>query len=772
MKVKTTLMTKPAWPCGYALCGALLMGAAQPASAQAQAAESTEADSLDEIVVTAQKREQNLRDVPVSITAFSSETIEKQRITSLQDYSQLTPNLGFFTEGNSLSQKVAIRGVTNLGGYVNSLAVYVDEFNVTPGRTAATYEQYLLDLERVEILRGPQGVFFGRNVIGGAISQTTRKPSDRFEASVTAEYGNFGTYLVKGMVNLPASERAAFRLTGFRTESDGFLDDVGPADNTNDYDVTGGRVALRLKPSDAVTIDLAASHVEQNQGIETLLPTGQLFPVLTFLGVTPVDDGQGFYPSNDHRIATDEPSSSFNDTSIATARIEWDLGAFSVVSVSGYLKNDAGYSGEGDMSAGHYATQTSSQSLRDYSTELRAQSNGEGAWRWVFGASYAHDKSRTHALKNLYPDFYTLFHLGPFGFPDPFPAPAPVVRITDVEKPAKTDSYGVFGNIDWLLADDRLTLSLGGRYSHDRVALGFIDLAQNLFTGLPSSTNPATYGSASFQDFSPRASALYKITPRANVYASISKGYKPGGFNNVSLLLPQIAPEFDPEIAWNYEAGFKGAVLDDRLQSNLSLFYMKWRDIQVDAAFFDATTFNTTHYIANGAAASSRGVELDLVALPMPGLQLEASLGYNRARFDDFEDALDMNGVQFDASGNTLPLAPKRTTTLAAEYGHGVGADRRAFVRAEYIDRGLTYTSFDAIPLFDNVQSLGGYVPAYHTWNLRLGLQGERYSAVAFVENVGNDDYVVGGRLDNFTSGNPVVLSPRRYGLRVTYDFK
>lgn len=753
-----------------AACGALLLCAFQ--STLAQSLEGGTADFLEEIVVTAQKREQNLRDVPVSITAFSSESIEKQHLTSLESYAQLTPNLGFFTEGNSLSQKVAIRGVTNLGGYVNSLAVYVDEFNVTPGRTAATYEQYLLDLERVEVLRGPQGVFFGRNVIGGAISQTTRKPSDKYEASVTAEYGNYETWLLKGSINMPLStDRAALRVTGFRSESGGFIDDVGPAHNTNDYDISGGRAALRLTPSEDVTIDLSASHVSQNQGIETLIPTGDLFPVLRTVGVIPVNDGQGFYPQNDHRIATDEPSHSSNDTSIATARLEWDLGAFSLISVNGYLENQAGYAGEGDMSADRYATQQSEQELEDYSSELRAQSNGDGQWRWVFGASYARDKSRTYGSKTLFPGFYSLFHLGAFGLPDPYPAPSPAVRISEVYKPAETRSIGVFGNVDWSTADETLRLSLGVRYSHDEVALGFTDLSQNLFTGLPSSTNPPTFGEASFHDFSPRVSVVYKLTPQANLYAAVSKGYKPGGFNNVSLILPEIEPTFDSETAWNYETGFKGTMLDGRLRTNLSMFYMKWKDIQVDAAFFDATTFNTTHYIANGATASSRGAELDLVALLFRGLQLEASFGYNRARFDDFRNALDMNGVAFDASGKTLPLAPKHTATLAAEYGFDFSATTEVFVRAEYIDRGITFTSFDAIPLFDNVESLGGYVPAYDTWNLRFGLRASSYTATAFVENVSNDHYVVGGRLDNFTSGNPVVVSPRRFGVRLTWNF-
>ena len=727
---------------------------------------------LEEVLVTAQRREQSQKDVPVSITAFSAENIEKLRLESLQDYAKLTPNLGYFTGGSTLSQVIAIRGVTNLGGYVNSLAVYVDEFNVTPGRAAASYEQSLFDLERIEVLRGPQGVFFGRNVIGGAIIQTTAKPSSRTEASVTAEYGNFGTWQARGMLNLPLSaDKAAVRLTAMRSESDGFIDDIGPGHNTNDYDTTGGRAALRLTPTGDLTIDLSASHVERNQGIDSVVPTGQLFPVQVLLGVAPIDDGQGFYPHNRNKIATNTPTSSSNDTDILTSRLQWDANAFSLISVSGYLKNKASSFGDADMSIGNFAVAAPRQRFEGYSTELRAQSRDAQHVRWVTGASFAEDKSDFHSSKTLFPDYYSLFHLGAFGLPDPFPAPSSAVQLENSDEHTETRSIGVFGNVDWTNAAENLTLSLGARFSHDRVGHGFNNRSENLFTGRPDTT-PATSGTASFNDVSPRVSAVFKVTPETNLYASISKGYKPGGFNNFSQLTPQIPATFGPERALNYETGVKASLLDGRLRANLAIFYMKWKDIQVDAAFVDPATFVISHYVANGAAASSRGVELDLAAQLTSHLTLEAGVGYDHAKFDDFANALDLTGTPFDAGGNALPLAPKWTTNTALQYTFGISGQKHVYIRAEHIYRSLAYTSFDAIPLlFDNVARLGGSVPSYDTWAARIGLEGGNFRIAAYVENVADDNYVIGGRLDNYTSGNPVVVSPRRYGVRLTYDF-
>lgn len=754
--------------CALAICAGF---STPPVRAQQADPATQEPGDLGEVLVTAERREENQKDVPVSITTFSAASIEKLRLESLGDYAQLTPNLGYFTEGNTLSQVIAIRGVTNLGGYVNSIAVYVDEFNVTPGRASATYEEGLFDVERIEVLRGPQGVFFGRNVIGGAIVQTTTKPANHLEASLTADYGNFGTWETRGMLNLPlVNDKAALRLTALRSESGGFIHDIGPGHNTNNYDITGGRVALRLTPRDDLTIDLSASDVEHNQGIDSVVPTGQLFPVQVLLGVTPINDGQGFYPQNLNKVATNTPTSSSNDTEILISRLRWDGSGFSLISVSGYLKNKASSTGDADMSIGNFAVAAPRQRFDTYSTELRAQSRDSQRVRWVFGASFSDDQADFIGSKTLFPDYYGLFHLGAFGLPDPFPAPAPEVQLENSDEHTETRSMGIFGNVDWSVAEN-LTLSLGARFSHDRVAHGFTDRSANLFTGLPDQT-PPTFGAAGFNDVSPRVSAVLKVTPATNLYASISKGYKPGGFNNFSQLTPGIPATFGPEHAVNYETGLKADLFGGRLRANLALFYMKWKEIQVDAAFVDPATFVSTQYVANGAAASTRGAELDLAAQLTRRLTFETGIGYDRAKFDEFPDALSLTGTPFNASGHVLPLAPKWTTNSALQYTFEIPWQKHVYIRAEHVYRSLAYTSFDALPLlFDNVARLGGSVPAYHTWAARIGLEGGNLRMAAYVENAFNGNYVIGGRLDNYTSGNTVVVSPRRYGVRISYDF-
>jgi iron complex outermembrane recepter protein len=248
---------------------AVLLAAAAAAAVPGLARAETDG-ALEEIIVTAQKREQSALEVPITITAFSAEAIERAGIESFEDYATLTPNIGFTQQGSRAYTKVAIRGVTNIGGKANSVGIYVDEFNIAPNilvngysRTADTS---LFDVERIEILRGPQGTYFGRNTMGGAISITTRKPEPGVSAgSVSAEVNDRGGYLGRGTVDVPVGEDAALGLTAFYREVAGYLDNKGPSNRIDDGDELGARAALRWTPGEAITVDLSYSHTEETQ---------------------------------------------------------------------------------------------------------------------------------------------------------------------------------------------------------------------------------------------------------------------------------------------------------------------------------------------------------------------------------------------------------------------------------------------------------------------------------------------------------------------------
>lgn len=718
---------------------------------QAVAADEPEVVGLQEVVVTAQKRVESERDVPISMTVFSSQQLQDYGIEGVKDYMDLTPNVAFFTNGNSTDQKISIRGVTNVGGYVNSLGTYVDEFNVTPGPASSTYDQNLFDVDSIEVLRGPQGVTFGRNVIGGAISITTKKPTQRFEAETSAEYGSYGTWMTRGMLNLPVSDSVAVRMTGYWRESDGFIRDVGPGNSRNDYQGKGARVAVRIRPTDSLTIDLATSRTQFEQGINDFVPSGVLLESLIPLGFKqPIDNGEGFYPQNRDRVATNAPITSSNDTDITTARVNWDFGDFSLISVSGFIDNKTGYQGDGDLTVEDYYVDHETSGLQSYSSELRLQSNGKRRWNWIVGTLFAHDSNTAYTLRNLDPPFMALLRL------------SGTRRVVDQYTSSSAKSYALFGDLTWRSDSERLAVSLGARYTHDQEFNHFFDNSENIVTAIPLGNN--SQGSEGFNDVSPRLSVVYAFSRQINAYGTVSKGFKSGGFNFGVNQIPTISPKFGKETAWNYETGLKTALFDDRLRADLSVFYMKWDNIQVRAGYVSANLV-PIQFIQNAARASSKGVELALRARPLPPLELELNAGYDKARFDDYTGALDVLGNSFDASGHPLLMAPEWTASAAAQYSVPVIGSFDAFVRAENTYRDTFFTDPQAL------ETVGHFVPGYDLWNLRIGIENDRYRVTAYAENLLNNDHYIGLVRTQYLSGNAVVVDPRRIGVQITAKF-
>ena len=231
---------------------------------------------LEEVIVTAQKREQSLQDVPISVTAFTADVIDRAGITDFADYAMKTPNLGFQQRGNRAETKFSIRGITNIGGQANSVGMYVDEVSVTPNvittGQSRTADLSLLDIERIEVLRGPQGTFFGRNTMGGAISITTEKP-DLTEAfgKVTLEAGEYDYYKIRAMGNAPLGDTVALRGAAYYDENDGFIDNKGPSDASNASENKGARLALRWEPNSDLVADFTAQYSKNQQDYPALV---------------------------------------------------------------------------------------------------------------------------------------------------------------------------------------------------------------------------------------------------------------------------------------------------------------------------------------------------------------------------------------------------------------------------------------------------------------------------------------------------------------------
>ena len=721
---------------------------------------------IEEITVTAQRRTQSLQDVPISASVFDADAIQRQNITTIKDYFDLTPNIAVVNTGNRLRNDVGIRGVSNIGGAQNVVGFYVDEFNVAPVSENATYDQQLIDVERIEVLRGPQSTLFGRNAAAGAISITSKKPSDELEGNVTARLANFDTYETRGAVNIPLTETLAIRANGYYEESGGFLNNEGPSDATNDFEAYGARGILRWTPTERFTADISYSYADFEQGFNNAVSTGELIPLLDEAGFEVFPIRAGYWPDNEDTIQSDIPLDVAAETTIVTARLQYDFDSFSLISMTGYIDHESTEQGEADHTEFAITVDDAEETLESWSTELRLQSQTDGAVSWQLGAVYAEDKNDGFLRRQFQDDFYLEAVppvLGIPEFPEALLPRDPVFVVNDTDATEVT-SYAVFGEMSWTGLDDRLTLSAGLRWQYDDVESSIVFARNDPFP--PYTLVPgAERGDADFDEWMPRFSATYYLNDSINVYGTLSVGYKPGGYNLDVRDVPAAERTYDSETLTNHELGIKGFFFDSRVRFNAALFYLEWDDIQVQSAFLDTETFEISFLTQNATEAESVGFEAELIAAVTDSLQWQINAGYNDAEFKDFPNALvGQTGEVIDASGNTLPFAPEWTFSSILEYRFAF-AGQQSFAQLEYIYRDDVYETVD------NTENLSDFIESYEYFNLRAGFNTERFDVVAYVENLTDENYASGFRSSEALAGTLAVVNPRRYGLMVTYNF-
>lgn len=728
---------------------------ATPAAGQQAGNQQDQADEvlIDEIIVTAQRRAELLRDVPISMAIFSAGDIVRNNILDITDYFMKTPNVSFIQEGTRGERSISIRGVHNIGGQVSALAFYVDEFNVVNGprgsntdNTNSSINPHLYDMERIEVLRGPQGTFFGRNATGGAINLTTKKPSPDFYGEATAEIGDFDTYAIGGVINLPATDTFYLRGSAYYRESDGYVKNANPVGGGSDTEYLNVRAAARFVPSEQLTIDLSVNLMDDEQGLAETVGTGVLGAssagLLGALGITEaIDDGLGFYPQNQSQVNHDLRGQHSNEYLTFIGRIEWDAGLFTITSVTGYFDSEHNFDRDLDFTSNGWLKFNNDVTSDSFSTELRLSSNGEGRFEWMVGGIYADDE--LHQLFGVVggPDIF-------LGLPDNFP-----IDLGDLL--FETESYAIFGNATWHV-NDQLSLLLGGRYSHDDVsqAVGGVNF------GTPDVPGA---GEETFDDFSPRLAVTYDWNDQLTLYGTISKGYKAGGLQlNVTQQLPVV--DFAEENLWNYEGGIRLAAANGRVRANLSVFYMDWEDLQVttNVALIDPITnvitfINTT---TNAASATNSGFEFDIRAVPTDRLTLGAGIGYLNAEFDGFPDAI-VQGQVTDLSGFDIPQAPEWTLNADGQYTFPVFQDWEGFGRFEWSYRD------DSVPTIDALVQLGfpNVAESFQVWNFRVGAENANYLVEAFVRNAFDEEFFTKNNGFGF-AGIQVHPERRYYGVR------
>lgn len=636
--------------------------AAAPLPALAQTADTQE--GRDVVVVTAQKRDQDIQEVPVAVTALTGEALQDAHVSTVMDLNALAPSLQVKTDDNAANPKIFIRGI-GLNDFnpntASAVAIYSD--GVYIGSPLAQMGQFF-DLERVEVLRGPQGTLYGRNTTGGAINLISRKPSDNFEATGSVEYGSYNNLTLEGAVGGPITPELAYRASGTYLSNDGYTLNRLTGNRGNDTNRGAARFQLQWTPSD--TFDaLFQLRYGKSDGGSIWAYNRSLLPA-TAQATGP--DGfcaPAYYTSGDCTDLAGYANTSTNlyqgdyhlegkdkvETYGASATLTWDLGAMSLISVTGY--DHADRDDVEDTDAGPTDIITARYKAKQWaaSEELRLQSNGDNQLDWVAGVYVARDELDTNS-------YYDVFRVANSG--DPLTDLPQGIGVFGWPFTQDTNSYAVFGQIDYDFTD-KLTATFGLRYSADKKTFHYNSTYASDVGG-PSSDLFSIDDSKTFDSFSGKVGLQYQLTDDVNVYGSYNRGYKSGGFFGGQTTDPSSLRPYDDELVNAYEVGLKSQLMDGLLTANFATFFYDYQDLQVYTLVVDPNTNLTVQNFTNASNAEVKGLEAELMASPIDGLDLSLGASFLDATYQDFQSQGD------DYSGNTLPNAPEVSLNGSARY--------------------------------------------------------------------------------------------------------
>jgi iron complex outermembrane receptor protein len=681
-----------------------------------QAAAGEDEEQLSTVTVTAQKRSQSAQAVPIAMTALSAKTLDTHRVQNLQDLARLTPGL-LVSAFSQASPTIAIRGISNTFSQIGvnkPVGVFVDEVFI-PRNSAASFE--LFDLESIAVMKGPQGTLFGRNVTGGAIVISTRKPNPEqreLEAEVTA--GNHGEKQVKGLVNVPLSETAAFKLSASVRQRDGLGHDRLRGREQDDIDSQNLRAQWLFNVAPDVVATLSADYADDRNGGRTLS-----------------SDTLG----SDGDVRTSEVGFEQRFARVisgASAKLVWRLPAGELTSVSAFRKSQSGedYSGVGAnyafLTTGSQSLTRDADQIRTFSQELRYASPKWQAGDFVAGFYYSDENGdRQLATRGLAARTGVL------------------ASSTLAEQGMNARSYAVFAD-GVLHLPGAFDLTAGARYTRDTKTA---DLKRSDFIR-PAGGFAVNDLEASWHEVTPRAVLSWQ--PRSGLmgYGSVTRGFTSGGFNADASSVAAFRTPFAPETVTNYEAGVKSQWLENRLRFNASVFKMAYRDKQE----LVNNTLTGILTIVNAGKATVKGAELELAYKAASWLDLSAGYAHLDGKYDRFAVGTVNN------SGNPLSNAPRQQYSLAANGSYPLGSLGYLVGAASYAWKDSYNTGAANDP---NLQ-----LPSYGLANLSLGVESPDRSLrlMAWVKNANDTTYLL-------TRSTQVVLAryagePRTFGLTLT----
>ncbi len=686
---------------------------------------------IDEIMVTAQKRVTNMQDTALAITAFTGEDLAKSGITSSMDLQLHTPGLVVSSNGGWGLPYLRGVGTDIIGpGVDSSVAIYVD--GVYQARNAGKIQQ-LVDVERVEVLKGPQGILYGRNSIGGAINIISRAPSDDLSASIDVEYGNFDQKTIRSSIGGPLVEdKLSALLSLVYTDNDGYTEDLLSGDRYQFIDTISLRGSFALNLTDNLDARINVSLVDSDSSFAYTPINPATNPVFSVFGAALIDDPR--------KVRNDHPNQQQTMEVGVNAKLTWNLNDLTITSNTAFKKNEHKLICDLDgteipiISCGSvtFDDEPFEEDSDFFSQELVITSQNSERFEWT-GLIYYMNEDATLFGRNDLP----LFGL-----------------ITRTNAAVKAEAFAGAGQVTYFLTD-KFSLTAGIRVSHETKSI------KNSKTAVDGSLIGAGEEKASWTVATPKFVIQYSPTDNIMAYVSASRGFKSGGFNAF-----EIQSSFDEETLWSYEAGIKSTLLDRRLRANLTAFHYDYNNLQINQ--WQTIPSGILGIVDNAGQASVNGFELELLMKPTSNFQLEVGLAFLDAKFDEFvsidpdrpEDGL------LDRVGNALPRAPDFTANVAAEYSIPVGSAGNLVLRGEYYHRDkLFITQFE-----DDRAS----VEAIDLLNARISFESAdgQWHAAIYGKNLTDKDYAQHIITIQALLGQVALFAPpRTYGIQFGYKF-
>jgi iron complex outermembrane receptor protein len=721
--------------------------AALPAYAQSNAAPA--ARSSDEIVVTAQKREERLQDVPLAVSAVSGDQLSDLNLNSPTELRFVSPSLNYSFSANNRGEGFQVRGIGTVvfsDTLEQSVGTVLD--GIPLSRTGQAVAD-LIDIERVEILRGPQGILFGKNASAGLINIVTRKPQYENTLRVKGSYATRDEVKIEAAGNLKISDEAALRVSYAKTRADGFIENVVRNETLQNRDSQAIRAKFLYEPTDKLSFYVIGDWSESDQlcctwTLRTAGPGSTLGFLAALNGITPGPENL--------QIAADQPFFQSGSNWGVTTDINYDMGWATFTSLSGYRRWNTFDGNDPDISPINILNVNNGRSKVDqFSQEFRLASPQDKRLDWLAGVYYSDVRNEGSAEQS-----------GALGFlPPPFEFGS--LFISDF----RNNGVGVFGQLDFELID-KVNLIAGGRYTNETIELDLLTIPVPGTLGqIPGRFTGNPFARVNNDNLSGRITLQYRPTEDLMAYALWARGYKGPGIDTLGVV--SASPELvRPEIPTTYEAGLRSTLFGGTTTFNLAAFISNFKDFQ--ATSFDTTVTPSRFKVSNAGELKTRGVELDFLSRPIDGLTLSGGLAYIDSEIGEFEgipcfpgqpvlplgtprtsprDCIIVSGTTATTTGNGLPLpnTPKLTYNLAIDKVYQLGSFELGGGVNWFWRDNVSFTS-SGDPLM--VQEAYGLLGA----NVRLGPSGGDWQLSFFAKNLLDKNFA------NIVFASPVANTP------------